>query len=102
MLSLLGAVSFPSALKIPVVTPPSCASTPKEQAVGVYRSAGYQEHMVQIRKLAKREELAEKFTNLPRKSHSRIPFFLSHSDGKEITFGTAHLVFGFFFSLLHS
>lgn len=43
MLSLIGAVSFSASLKIPVaepliVTPLCSASTPGEQAVGVYRS----------------------------------------------------------------
>lgn len=61
MLSLIGAVSFSASLKIPVakpliVTPLCYASTPGEQAVGVYRSASYQEHTVQIMKLTNWEE----------------------------------------------
>lgn len=58
ILPLMGAVSFPTSLKIPVagpliVTPLCCASAPGEQAVGVSRAAHYQLHTVQIMKLTK-------------------------------------------------
>lgn len=53
--------------------------------------------------MRKDHALSEKLTNLPLKSHSRIPFFLSNAKGKKVAFGIAHLVPRFFFfSLLLS